>query len=72
MGDDDGPGGRFWLGLIGALIAFGIGLFLCFVIFDRAVYRWSALGALIALGAVLLLVAWIYDRRQIRQYEQQQ
>jgi uncharacterized membrane protein YgdD (TMEM256/DUF423 family) len=65
----DAPGGKFWLGLAGALLAFGVGLFLCFVVFDRAVYRWGALGALVALGGVMILIGWIYDRREIRRYE---
>ena len=71
MDDDDGLGWRFWGGLVGAVIAIGFGLFLCFVVFDRAVYRWGALGALIAFSAVLLLIAWIFDRRQVRKYEEE-
>ena len=70
MTAEEGLGRRFWLGLVGATLALGIGLFLCFVVFDRAVYRWGALGAFIVLGAVLLLIGWIYDRRQIRAYEE--
>ena len=70
MADDDGLGGKFWLGLVGALVAVGLGLFLFFVVFNGAAARWSALGALIALGAVLLLIGWILDRRQIRKYEE--
>jgi multisubunit Na+/H+ antiporter MnhB subunit len=71
VADGEGPGRTFWLGLIGALVAFGVGLLLFLVVFDRAASRWSALGAFVALGAVLLLVAWIHDRRQVRQYEQE-
>jgi hypothetical protein len=70
MADDDGLGGKFWLGLVGALVAVGLGLFLFFVVFNGAAARWGALGALIALGAVLLLIGWILDRRQIRKYEE--
>jgi hypothetical protein len=72
MAERDGPGGRFWIGLVGALIAFGVGLFVCFLLFERAIYRWGAFGALIALLVVVLLIVWIHDRRQIRKYEQQQ
>ncbi len=71
MADENGLGGRFWLGLVGAMVAIGLGLFLCFVVFDRAVYRWGALGAMIVLGAALLLIVWIVDRRQIRKYEEE-
>ena len=70
MTKDEGLGGGFWLGLVGALVAFGVGLLLFFVVFDKTADRWGALGALAALGAVLLLIGWIYDRRQIRKYEE--
>ena len=70
MSEGDGLGGRFWLGLIGAIVACGVGLLLFFVVFNSAVYKWGALGAFFALGAVLLLIAWIHDRRQIRKYEE--
>jgi hypothetical protein len=71
VADDDGLGGKFWLGLVGAMVAIGLGLLLAFVVFDRAVYRWGGLGAFIVLGAVLLLIGWIFDRRQIRKYEEE-
>ena len=70
MANPEGLGGRFWLGLIGALIAILIGLFLAFVVFERAVYRWGALGAFLVVGGAALLVVWVLDRREIRKAEQ--
>jgi hypothetical protein len=67
---DDGLGGTFWLGLVGACIALGIGLLVGFAVIDRAAYRWGFIGALAVLAVVLLVFGWIYDRRQIRNYEQ--
>ena len=67
----DDLGWRFWGGLVGAIIAIGLGVFLFLVIFDRALYRWGTLGALIAVGAVLLVIGWIFDRRQVRRYEEE-
>ena len=67
----DDLGWRFWGGLVGAIIAIGLGVFLFLVIFDRALYRWGAFGALIAVGAVLLVIGWIFDRRQVRRYEEE-
>ncbi len=70
MADRGGLGGKFWLGLFGACIALGIGLLLCFLVIDRAAYRWGSLGAFAVLAVALLLTGWIYDRRQTRRYEQ--
>ena len=69
MADDDGFGRRFWIRFIGVLIAFAIGATLCFILFDRAVYRWGFLGTFIVLAAVLLLIGWIFDRRHTQTYE---
>jgi hypothetical protein len=70
MDDDDGLGWGFWFGLIGAVVALGVGVLLFFAVFNRAFYQWGALGTFIVLGAVLLLIGWIYDRRQVRRYEE--
>jgi len=70
MDDGDGPGWRFWGGLLGAVVALGVGILLFFAVFSRAFYQWGALGTFIVIGAVLLLIGWIYDRRQVRRYEE--
>ena len=65
----DGLGRRFWLQLIGALIALGIGVLLLFLIFDRLAYRFGGIGALVIVCAVLLGIAYVSDKRKQREYE---
>jgi len=67
MADDgDGLGFKFWGGLIGVILAIGVGGMIVFLIFSRAVYAWGFLGAFLVLGAIVILIAWIYDRRTQR------
>ena len=66
MEDDGSLGGKFWLKVVGIVVACGVGAMLLFVFFGAAWARWGGLGAIILFGAVLLLFAWIYDRRQTR------
>jgi hypothetical protein len=65
---DEGPGFKFWAGLVGIVLACGIGGMILLLIFSRAVYAWGFLGAFVVLCIVLLAVAWIYDRRQVKSY----
>ena len=60
---DDGLGFGFYAKLAGLILAIGIGVFIAFLIFARAVYAWGFLGAFLVISIVLLLFGWIYDRR---------
>lgn len=60
---DDGLGFGFYAKLAGLIIAIGIGVFIAFLIFARAIYAWGFLGAFLVISIVLLAFGWIYDRR---------
>jgi uncharacterized membrane protein len=66
---DDGLGGKFWLGLMGIIVAVGVGGFIFFLVIGQAWYLWGAFGALAVGFLLVMLIAWIYDRRQQRDYE---
>ena len=61
--DDDSLGFGFYAKLAGLILAIGIGVFIAFLIFARAVYAWGFLGAFLVIAVVLLAFGWIYDRR---------
>jgi hypothetical protein len=69
MAESDGPGFKFWAGLVGVVFACGIGGMILLLIFSRAVYAWGFLGAFTVMCIVLLFIAWVYDRRQVKSYE---
>ena len=60
---DDSLGFGFYAKLAGLILAIGIGVFIAFLIFARAIYAWGFLGAFLVISIVLLLFGWIYDRR---------
>jgi uncharacterized membrane protein len=62
-------GGRFWLGLMGAVIGIAIAAGIIFLIIGAALAAWGVLGALVFFFAALLLIAWFYDRRKQAQYD---
>jgi hypothetical protein len=66
---EEGLGAGFWLKVFGVILLGGLGVFLAFVLFERAWYRYGFLGASILFCAVLLGIAWVHDRRSARQYE---
>ena len=61
--DDGSLGFGFYAKLAGLILAIGIGVFIAFLIFARAIYAWGFLGAFLVISIVLLLFGWIYDRR---------
>jgi uncharacterized membrane protein HdeD (DUF308 family) len=63
-------GGRFWLGLVAAVIGIGIGVGLVFLLIEGAFLRWGAIGALIFFAGVALIVSWFYDRRQQARWDE--
>jgi hypothetical protein len=56
-------GGRFWLGLVAAVIGIGIAAFLVFLLIEEAFLQWGVIGALIFFTALALIVSWFHDRR---------
>jgi hypothetical protein len=67
--DDTKLGGKFWLMVIGATIALGIGALILFVLVDVIWYAWGFVGALLAVFLVIGLIGWIMDRRAQQRYE---
>jgi hypothetical protein len=63
-------GGRFWGGMVAAVIGIGIAACIVFLIIGAAFTTWGILGGLIFFAALLLGFGWIYDRRKQAQYEQ--
>jgi amino acid transporter len=59
-------GSKFWLMLVGILLAVGVGALLIFWLIGKAWYRWGFLGAMIFVGVLLLAIGYVYDRRQAR------
>jgi Flp pilus assembly protein TadB len=62
-------GGRFWLGLIAAIIGIGIAVGIAFVVISSAFFRWGILGAFVFFAALALGFSWYYDRRQQKRYD---
>jgi heme A synthase len=58
--------GMGWLA--GVIVLIGLGIFVVFLIFSRAIYAFGLFGALILLAVAVLLFGWIYDRRLDKKY----
>jgi hypothetical protein len=54
--------------LLGLIVLAGIGMFIVFLIFTRAIYAFGIFGAFILLAVVLLIFGWVYDRRLDKKY----
>jgi hypothetical protein len=65
----DDLGGRFWLWLVGCLIAGAIACFIIFFIFSKLVLAWGFVAATIVLIGGGLLVLRFFDRRATRRRE---
>jgi len=59
--DDDALGGRFWLRVVGMILAVTIGSIAVLYLFGYAWYSWGLVGALLAFGAVAVGAAWVMD-----------
>jgi|SRR5215212_5178315 hypothetical protein len=70
-GDDveEGLGAKFWFGMVGVVLAIGVGILLLFWLVSAAWYRWGFIGGMLFFGALLVAFAAIYDRKQRRRYE---
>lgn len=66
---EEGLGAKFWFGMVGVILAIGLGSILLFFLVSAAAYRWGFIGGLIFFGALLLVVAAIYDRTHRRRYD---
>jgi uncharacterized membrane protein HdeD (DUF308 family) len=66
---EEGLGAKFWLGMVGVIVAIGLGSILLFFLVSAAAYRWGFIGGLLFFGGLLLVVAAIYDRTHRRKYE---
>jgi len=66
---EDGLGAKFWLGMVGVIVAIGLGSILLFFLVSAAAYRWGFIGGLLFFGGLLVVVAAIYDRMHRRRYE---
>jgi O-antigen/teichoic acid export membrane protein len=67
--DDEGLGARFWFGIMGATIAFGIGLIVLFFFISMVWYAWGIIGALLVLFFGIGLIGWIQQRRAQKEYD---
>jgi hypothetical protein len=54
--------------LLGLIVLAGIGMFIVFLIFTRAIYAFGIFGAFILLAVALLIFGWVYDRRLDKKY----
>jgi membrane protein YdbS with pleckstrin-like domain len=63
------PGMKFWLGLVGLIIACGLGVMVIFLVLDAAWVRWGAVGAMIFVLVVIGGIVWFIDRRAVKAYE---
>jgi len=61
-------GGRFWIGLMAAIVGIGIAVGILFLFVGAALATWGVLGAFV-FGGIALTFAWFYDRRKQAQYE---
>ena len=66
---NDELGGRFWLKIVGLVLAFGIGAALLFLFVGAAWARWGGLGALLFFFLVACLYGYFYDRKQVQKYQ---
>jgi Kef-type K+ transport system membrane component KefB len=61
-------GAKFWIGLVLAAIACGVGAILAFALFGFAWAAWGLIGAIIAFVALAAAAAWAMDRRSRRRW----
>jgi hypothetical protein len=60
---DEGLGFGFYAKLAGLILVIGIGVFIAFLIFARAIYAWGFFGAFLVIAIAMLAFGWLYDRR---------
>ena len=66
--NDEGLGGKFWLGFIAVSIACFFGGILVFIFIGNAWARWGFLGMFLILAAISLAIGWFMDRKREKRY----
>ncbi len=66
---EDGLGSKFYLQMVGVILACAAGAVLIFLLVSGAWWRWGAIGAFIFFGGVLLLISWSVDRKKRKEWE---
>jgi len=69
---DDGLGSKFWLGMVGVILACGIGAVLAFTLLTGAWVRWGGIGALVFLAVVFMSIAAVLDRKKRKEWEDEE
>jgi len=62
--DERGAGLRFWLSVLGLLVAAIIAGVVVFIVIGWAWYAWGFLAVMLLVGAVLIGFGYVYDRRE--------
>jgi hypothetical protein len=71
VNDNDGLGGKFWLGIVGAIIGCTVAAILIFFIVSSAWFKWGFIGMFVFFSLILLAVGAIYDRKHKRDWEEE-
>ena len=66
---DEGLGSKFWLGMVGVILACAVGAVLIFTLLTGAWVRWGGIGALVFLCGVFMVIAWSVDRKKRKEWE---
>ena len=69
---DDGLGSKFWLGMVGVILACRIGAVLVFTLLTGAWVRWGGIGALVFLAVVFMSIAAVLDRKKRKEWEDEE
>ena len=70
MDKDSKLGRKFWLFVIGAALAVGIGAAVIVLVIGAVWYAWGILGALLFFFGAMLAGAYLYDRKQAKAYNE--
>ena len=62
--DEKGGGLRFWLTVLGLLVAAIIAGVIVFIVIGWAWYAWGFLAVMLLVGAALIGFGYVYDRRE--------
>ncbi len=66
---EEGLGSKFWLGMVGVILAVTVGAVLVFLLVSGAWWRWGFIGAFVFFGGVLCLISWSVDRKKRKEWE---
>ena len=60
--ESESPGAKFWLLLIGSVLAGTLAMVVIFILWGLAWYAWGGAVAIVVMIGAILLVAWGSDR----------